>query len=95
MSRLAALLLVLASGCAHRAATGLLILRARPPEARVLLDDRYIGSAGALSARPLRLNAGHRRLELSAEGHYPARRDAEITPNGTAELTVELHAVPE
>jgi hypothetical protein len=88
-------LLFLGGGCAHRAATGLLVLHASPPDARVLLDDRYIGSAAVLSSRPMRINVGHRRLEISAEGHYAVRRDAEIAAGRQLEVTVELHRVPE
>ncbi len=95
MRRLLLGTVVLVSACAHRPATGILILHATPPDARVLLDDRYIGSAGALSTRPIRLNAGRRRLELSADGHYSARREAEVPPNGRLELSVELHPVPD
>lgn len=96
MSRLAILALVLA-GCAGsaRPPAGYLLLRVSPADARVLLDDRYIGSAGQLTGRVLKLDSGTRRVEVSADGRYGARREAQVSPGGRTELTIELPAVPE
>ena len=88
-------LLALVSGCAHHAAQGLLVLRISPPDARVLLDDRYIGSAAQLTGHPLRLDIGVRRIEVEAEGRYAARREARIEQQGRVELTIDLPAIPD
>ncbi|MEO6951976.1 MAG: PEGA domain-containing protein [Polyangia bacterium] len=88
-------LLVLASGCAHHAAQGVLLLRVSPPDARVLLDDRYIGAAAQLSGHPLALDVGTRRIEVEAEGRYAARREVRIEPQGNASLQIDLHVIPE
>lgn len=98
MTRLAlgcALLFSLGCAGSRRPASGILLLHLKPPEARVLLDDRYIGSAAQLSAHPLKLDAGLRRLEISAEGCYGARREARVLPAGRVELSVELLPIPE
>ena len=91
----ALVLLLLASGCAHHVAQGVLLLHVSPPDARVLLDDRYIGSAAQLTGHPLRLDVGTRRIEVEAEGRYAARREASIQPGGKVELDIDLHAIPE
>ena len=88
-------LLVFASGCAHHAAQGLLLLHVSPPDARVLLDDRYIGSAAQLAGHPLRLDVGTRRIEVEAEGRYAARREASIQAGGKVELDIDLHVIPD
>ena len=97
MIRALVLGLLYTSGCAasQKPPTGVLVLRLAPPDARVLLDDQYVGSAAQLSGHRLRIHAGHRRIEVSAEGHYAARRDAELLANGQVELKIELHRVPE
>jgi hypothetical protein len=83
-------------GCAAaRPKSGILVLRVGPADARVLLDDHYIGSAQQLSGQRLRINAGRRRIEVSAEGHYAQRREAEVAPGGQAQLDIELHPVPD
>jgi hypothetical protein len=88
---------IAASGCAtagHKS-QGLLLLHLKPAEARVLLDDHYIGSAGQLSGHLLKLATGMRRIEVTAEGHYGARREADVRVDHRAELTVELQPVPD
>jgi len=98
MKRLGLLLVfLLAEGCAgpRRPPSGILRLRVTPAEARVLLDDRYIGSAAQLSGRPLKLDSGVRRIEVTAEGRYAARREAAITPGGQLDLSIDLRAVPD
>jgi hypothetical protein len=86
----------LASGCAAvKPPQGILVIKVSPPDARVTLDEHYIGSGLQLSGHRLRINAGHRRLEISAEGHYAQRRDAEVPPNGETTLEVQLHEVPD
>ena len=74
---------------------GFLVLNVKPAEARIVLDDRYIGSAEQLSGHRLRLGVGRRRLEVSAEGHYTARREADVKLKQKTELQIELHAIPE
>ena len=84
-------------GCAsarHRS-EGYLVLHLRPADARVLLDDHYVGSAAQLSGHRLRLAAGRRRIEVTAEGHYAARREADVHVGEKAELTVDLHPIPD
>jgi hypothetical protein len=92
--RLALFVLALAA-CAARPVTGILVLHLAPADARVLLDDRYIGSARQLSGHRLRVHAGPRRVEVTADGHYAQRREADVGPNAPAELRIELHEVPD
>jgi PEGA domain len=92
----ALLVAVLLTGCAHgKAATGVLVMRLAPHDARVLIDGEYVGSAGQLSGHRLRMHVGVHRVEVGAEGYYAARREADITRDGNVELQVQLHAVPE
>ena len=91
----ALVLLALVSGCAHHAAQGVLVLRVSPPDARVLLDDRYIGSAAQLTGHPLRLDTGVRRIEVEAEGRYAARREARIEQQAPVEMIIDLHPIPD
>ncbi len=89
------LLGALLTGCAHAPPTGILVLHVQPRDARVLLDDQYIGSAAQLSGHRLRINAGVRRVEVTAEGHYAQRREAALTKDGRVELQIDLHPVPD
>ena len=93
--RRAALLAFTLGGCAAPVRSGVLVLRVDPADARVLLDDRVIGSGAQLSGRPLKINAGHRRLEIAADGRYAARRDVDLPPGGRVELDVTLRTVPD
>ena len=90
-----AALLVVGCASSHQLPQGYLVLHLEPADARVLLDDHYVGSAAQLSGHRLRLAAGRRRIEVSAEGHYAVRREAEVRVAQKAELTIELHAIPD
>ncbi len=88
---------LIAGGCASSRTVpqGYLVLHLEPADARVLLDDHYVGSAAQLSGHRLRLGAGRRRIEVTAEGHYAMRREADVRAGQKAELTINLHAIPD
>jgi hypothetical protein len=82
------------AGCVH-APTGVLVLHLSPPDARVIVDGDYIGSAQQVSGLRLRMRTGRHRLEVGADGYYAARREPEVVKDGSVEMRVDLHAVPD
>jgi hypothetical protein len=64
------------------------------PTARVYLDDRFVGVAGAL-ARGLLIRSGARRIEVRAEGYFTAYRELAVAPGSDARLVVPLRVVPD
>jgi hypothetical protein len=92
---LAALLLL---GCAPTGAVvkrpnAQLAIRCNVADARVYLDDAFVGRAGDL--RTLPVVAGARRVELRADGWFSAYRDVQVAAGARAELSVELRKVPD
>jgi hypothetical protein len=63
-------------------------------DARVYLDDVFIGRAADLRGRAILVRSGSRRVELRADGWFPAYRDVAVPHAGRAAVTVELRAVP-
>jgi len=62
-----------------------------PDGAEVVLDGVALGVLPA--ARPFRVEAGRRALEVRAPGHHSAGRVVEVAPGGTARETVTLVAI--
>ncbi len=67
-----------------------------PPDARVTIDDLYVGTLDVVSARGVALPPGSHRVTVEAPGYFPwdrlveARRDA-----GPVRLAVQLVAIPD
>jgi hypothetical protein len=64
-------------------------------DARIYIDERFVGRSGELAARPVPVIAGPLRVEVRADGFFTAYRDAEVRPGESARLKVELRRVPE
>lgn len=89
--------LALVAGCAT---TG----RARPDaqlavacnvgDARIYLDEVFLGRAADLRGHVVKVRSGNRRVELRADGWFPAYRDVVVPHAGRADLRVDLRPVP-
>ena len=77
----------------HPAAPALLRVIAEPDSARVLVDDRDVGSARVLSARPHRTRPGAHQISLTADGFFPHDLELEL-PRGETTLRIQLRPVP-
>jgi hypothetical protein len=61
-----------------------------PVEAQLYLDDRYAGAVGGRRGASLGLPAGFHRIELRADGYFPAYREVEVRRGDHASMHVEL-----
>jgi len=67
-----------------------------PEDARVVVDDVFIGSLGVVSARGLGLLPGKHTLSIEAPGYFPHDRVFELEPGGErVSLDVALRKLPE
>ena len=64
-----------------------------PDEARVLIDDTFIGRARRTAAQPKELPPGRHRLTIEAPGYFPHDLDLDL-PSGETNVRVELRPVP-
>lgn len=64
-------------------------------DARIYIDERFVGRSGELAARPVPVVAGALRVEIRKDGFFTAYRDAAVKPGENARLKVELRRVPE
>ena len=65
------------------------------PSASVYVDERFAGRAADLSRSGLGVVHGTLRVEVRADGYYPAYREVTVPPGGQASVEVPLNAVPE
>jgi hypothetical protein len=91
--------LLLAAGCAtaggaRRRGDGRLVVASNVGDARVYVDDVFVGRAADLRGRAVLVQSGTRRLELRADGWFPAYRDVPVPRAGRAEVAVDLRPVP-
>ncbi|MDQ3034399.1 MAG: hypothetical protein M3Y87_18470, partial [Myxococcota bacterium] len=91
-----ALSLVLAAGCggaprpSERARVRFVL---QPETARVYSDERYVGSARRLAARPTEFRVGPRRFTITADGYFPHDLEVDL-PAGTTTIEISLRPVP-
>lgn len=64
-----------------------------PDDARVLIDDTFIGRARRTAAQPKELPPGRHRLTIEAPGYFPHDLDLDL-PSGETNVRVELRPVP-
>ena len=85
------------SGGEERAAKpdATLIVSSPVADARVYVDDRFVGRVADLEGRAVQVPSGARRVEVRADGYFTAYRDVQVPPGGAAKLEVQLHKVPE
>jgi hypothetical protein len=65
------------------------------PDARVYVDDVFRGRAAELRGQALLVPSGARRVEVRADGWFPAYRDVVVPHAGRAAVDVELRRVPD
>lgn len=97
MTRVLAVLgLVLLGACQvelnRRPAAKLQVL-AEPANAAVYVDERFVGGARVLAARPKALPEGEHRLTVTAPDHFPHDLMVNLEP-GTTTVRVELRPIP-
>ncbi|HWE31631.1 MAG TPA: hypothetical protein VHB97_26705 [Polyangia bacterium] len=63
-------------------------------DARVYLDEVFLGRAADLRGHVVNVRSGSRRVELRADGWFPAYRDVAVPHAGRADLRVDLRPVP-
>jgi len=64
-----------------------------PANARVYVEDRFVGAGQVLSRRPERFAPGPRHFTVTAQGHFP--HDVEVDlPSGLTTIRLSLRAVP-
>lgn len=92
-----AILLSAASGCGGGPSAGGGRARVRfvlePESARVYSDERFVGSARVLAARPVELRSGVRRFTITADGYFPHDLELDLPP-GTTTVELRLRPVP-
>lgn len=92
--------LVALGACAHGAGrtelrpAGGLVLHCEPPDAEILLDDQYVGTAVGFAGRPIRLPAGLVRLELRREGYFSVYHELRVVEGLRQTLSVQLRRRP-
>lgn len=64
-----------------------------PDDARVSVDDVFVGRARLTAARPKELAPGSHRLTIEAPGYFPHDLDLEL-PAGETTVRVQLRPVP-
>jgi hypothetical protein len=64
-------------------------------DARVYVDDRFVGRAADVRGHALGVQSGHHRVEVRGEGYFTAYRDAPVAKDGSARVEVPLRKVPE
>lgn len=87
------------AGCAHgppvRRADAQLVISCPVDDARIYVDDEFVGRAVELRARTLAVVHGTLRIEVRADGWFTAYRDVPLAPGARGRLDVELHRVPD
>ena len=88
--------LLVACGAAKPVPTQPASLRvvAEPPTATVQVDERFVGAARVLDARPAPVGPGKHRVTLEAPGYFPHDLEVTLAP-GVTTVEVKLRAVPQ
>ena len=81
---------VVACGPPAKAPTVSLRVAGEPPQARVIIDEVYIGSLAFVSSRGVALPVGSHRITVEAPGFFP--QDQIVTvEDGDAPVKLEIH----
>lgn len=64
-----------------------------PESARVYTEDRFVGSARVLAARPPSFRTGARQITITADGYFPVDLDLDLPP-GTTNVRVSMRPIP-
>ncbi len=71
--------------------SGRLRIRVTPPDAKIALDDRYVGTGAAEITVP----AKHYKLQLDAPDYQPLVTTVDVLPDREVDQPYELHAIPQ
>src|SRR3954469_11493446 len=93
--RLVLMLVACAATNQARRADAVLLVECDVPAASVYVDERFAGRAADVGTRGLRVPHGSLRVEVRADGYYPAYRDVPVQSGERAHVKVPLRAVPE
>jgi hypothetical protein len=64
-----------------------------PPQARVYVEDRFVGAGRLLARRPRSFPPGVRHFTITADGYFP--HDVEVDlPSGLTTIRLSLRPVP-
>ena len=64
-----------------------------PPQARVYVEDRFVGAGRLLARRPRSFPPGVRHFTITADGYFP--HDVEVNlPSGLTTIRLSLRQVP-
>lgn len=66
---------------------------AEPETTTVYVDDRYVGSARVLAAKPRALSPGFKLITFKAPGYFPHDVRLEL-PSGVTTLRMKLRKIP-
>lgn len=68
-----------------------------PPQARIYVEERYLGPARAYSRawkHPAEFSNGTRHFTFTAEGYFPHDIEVNLPAGGEADIKVELRPIP-
>jgi len=66
---------------------------AEPETTTVYIDDRYVGSARVLAAKPRSLSPGYKLVTFKAPGYFPHDVRLQL-PSGVTTLRMKLRKIP-
>lgn len=65
-----------------------------PPSARILVNDRLVGTGETLAEAPHETRPGSYRITVEASGYFPHDLELEL-PAGTTTMQISLRPIPE
>ncbi len=74
---------------------GVLKLHGTPRDALVTVDDRYVGKLAAVEHFGIELPAGEHTVTVEKPGYFPSDVLIRVPPDGVANATLELTAIPD
>src|SRR5205823_8795178 len=90
LMRLLMMLVACAGSMQSRRADAVLLVECDVSSASVYVDEQFAGRAADLSARGLSVRHGSLRVEVRADGYYPAYRDVPVQAGERARVKVPL-----
>jgi hypothetical protein len=87
-------------GCAGPSANvrktdAVLLVECEVPSAAVYVDESFAGRAAEMGKSGLKVVHGTLRVEVRADGYFPAYKDVEVKEGERARVQIQLRAVPE
>ena len=82
-------------GQSVKKADAVLVVQSNIPSASVYIDEDFSGRAADLGRGGIRVAHGNLRVEVRADGYFPAYKDVVVHSGETARVEVPLKAIPE